>query len=187
MKLLTLSLFFIFITLSKSQHEYSIKRFNCKSFDQKVLKFENCSVTNLGQTKLLTIIMRFNKDLEKPFYLQVIMAKKTASNYFQDYFRTELIEYCGVMDGSKTNPLFKMILDALGSVPVLIHKCPYKSGLLNASNIPLDANKLMAFPLTGVYKTELTFYNKKKDPLALMRFDEDRKSTNVKEMSRYQF
>lgn len=185
MKLLSLFFIFLFILVSESYNHHTIKRFKCKSFDQQLAKFEECSAKNLGQKKLLNIVLRLYKDVPNPFYLYVIIAKKTKQNYFQDYFRTELINFCAVMEGAKTNPIFRMVLDALGPAGELIHPCPYKAGLLNASNISFDSEKVN-IPITGLFKSEITFYNKKKTPLAMMRIDEEIMDEKIKDTKRLQ-
>lgn len=187
MKLSVLFAIFFLITSSKSHEEFRIKRFKCKSFDQQVFTVQNCSVRDTERKIYYSIVFKLNKYLPKPFYLQIVLAKRTASNYFQDYFRTDLIEVCGVMEEMKINPFFKTILDALGSVPDLIHPCPYKAGILNASNIIVEKSKIFHFPLLGVYKSEYNFYNKKKAPLAFIRIDQERKADNVKDTKRFQF
>jgi hypothetical protein len=113
------------------------------------------------------------KTLDKPIYLQLSVGRKTIGNYFQDYFRTELIEICAVMNGAKTNPFFKGMIDGLGKTgSELLHPCPYKAGFINGSGLTFDNTKTYNFALSGTYKIEWNFYSKAKTPLGLIRSNE---------------
>lgn len=156
---------------TKPKHYYKFIR--CKSFDPKSVRVEFCNLNITKDVNIFNLGFTLLKNLTKPIYLQYSIARKTSGNFFQDYFRTELIEFCGVMTGAKTNPFLKGILDGVGkTAPELIHHCPYKAGLLNASNLIIDGSKTFNFPLEGTYKIELTFYGKSKTPLGLIRTDE---------------
>jgi hypothetical protein len=78
-----LSFYFAFF---EAQH--SFKRLKCKSFDENLIRINNCSLNE----NILNLVVTLLKDARKPFYVHVVMAKKTKENFYQDYFRTELIE-----------------------------------------------------------------------------------------------
>jgi hypothetical protein len=84
------------------------------------------------------------------------------------------------MDGLGTDAFIKKTIEGLGSVPDLIHPCPYKAGIINVSNIELDVSKMMRFPLAGIFKVEYTFYTKKKTPFFNLRVDEEITSSEKK-------
>lgn len=159
------------ITANDREHTYRFIK--CQSFDPKIIRVEFCSINNTKTLTNLKIGLTLINTLNKPIYLQFSIARKTAGNYFQDYFRTELIEFCSVMEGANANPFFKGILDGIGkTAPNLIHPCPYKAGFIDASNLTIDSTKTFNFPLPGTYKVELTFYGKSKKPFGLIRTNE---------------
>lgn len=162
--------------IDRNNIKHSYKFVRCKSFDPQTIKFEICGTRVEKNWRYFDIGFRVLKTLNKPFFLQYTIARKTKDNYFQDYFRTELIEICGVMEGAKnTNPFLKGVLAAVGSsAPELIHPCPYNVGFVNATNIKYDTSKTFYFPIYGHFKIELMIYSKKKTPMTLFRTDEER-------------
>ena len=101
----------------------------------------------------------------------MLIRKKTKENFYQDFFKTELIELCSVMEGAATNPMFKATLDSIKkTAPMLIHECPYE-GYVNATGVVIDTSKGMEVLMSGIYKLELFFYKKNKTPLGKLRFN----------------
>lgn len=163
------TLFLIFLLISSTQLH---RNFKCKSFDQKSIIVDHCNVQKVQRDFVYNMALKVLKNLTKPVYLRCVIGRKTNQNYFQDYFRSEMIEYCGAMDGGLTNPFFKGFIDAfVKAAPELIHPCPYLVGPLNSS-FSIDHAKVFNLGISGTYKVELTFYNKKKMPLASVRSDQ---------------
>jgi hypothetical protein len=159
----------------------SYKFIRCKSFDPKTARVEFCSINQTKTLNTFNVGFTLFKTLNKPIYLQYVVARKTQQNYFQDYFRTELIEICSVFEGASTNPFFKGILDNVGkSAPNLIHPCPFKAGLVDGSNLTVERRKTFTFELPGTYKIELAIYTKNKAPLGLIRTNEVIENSLVK-------
>lgn len=166
------SLFFFFSLICSASFQATRKNFKCKSFDPKTIQFEFCKIEAKDGSFIFFVSANLLKNISKPLYLQASIARKTKQNYFQDYFRTELIECCDVLSGGKTNPFIKGIIDGIGkNVPDLIHPCPYLTGLINVSFVMNDA-KTYNFGISGTYKIELNFYTKRKLPFFMVRSDQ---------------
>jgi len=59
---------------------------------------------------------------------------------FRQIIDTKQVEWCGIMDGSESNPILKFMIDQLRPTAArLFHKCPYE-GDLEVKNITMDSS-----------------------------------------------
>jgi hypothetical protein len=92
-------------------------------------------------------------------------------------FKSDLIEYCGIMDGADTNPMIKTIIVVLNeTAPTLFHKCPY-DGETSVTNVTIEADKALFFVPTGTYCSDLNVFDTNKKQIANIRMINDVKNT----------
>lgn len=174
-RLIFLAFLYTLITSESVDNPY--KNVRCKSFDPQVIKFDICKVNANQVKKSLNIAFTLFKPLNKPLYLQIITSKKTRENFYQEYIRTGLIDYCSTMEGAMTNVFVAGIIEGMrDSAPELIHPCPFNVGFVNVSNLVIDFTKTLNFLMAGNYKTEVSFYKKNKAPFAMVRLDQENQS-----------
>jgi len=152
-----------------SENGHRIKSVECTSLDNKSVSVDYCFVKAYSR-KLSTLNMKFDfhRKFPKPIYIQYILGRKTNGNFCQIIFKSDLIEFCGIMEGVDANPLIKNIVHMLNeTAPQLFHKCPYE-GQIVVTNATIQVEKsLIAFP-SGIYCTELnSFDDKKKQVMAV--------------------
>lgn len=167
----SLTLFYLLILIITYTKAEFYKKIQCKSFDRDLVRFDICAVGKLKNIDSLDIGFMLFKEVNKPLYLQITASRKMRENYFQEFFRTNLIEYCDLMNGLKTNFFVaSLVNDIKKTAPAFIHPCPFE-GFINGSNLIVDSKKINNFWIKGIFKLEFTFYKKNKRPLAMARID----------------
>jgi hypothetical protein len=148
---------------SNSPNIHRLKSIECKSLDKKSMSVDYCFVKAYSR-KLTTLNLKFDlhKKFPKPLYIQYILGRKTSGNYCQNIYKSDLIEFCGIMEGVDANPLIKNIFHLLNATaPQLLHKCPYE-GHVVVTNVTLAMEKsIISFP-SGTYCTEFNIFDDKK-------------------------
>jgi len=180
--ILSIILFQIFVidltlSASESQNLNRIRSLECKSLDNKTVKFDVCFVKAYSR-KITAFSVKFtlNRVLQKPFYIQYILSRKTSGNFCQNMFKSDLIEFCGLMDGADANPMIKNIIMVLNeTAPQLFHKCPYE-GETSVTNVTIQVEKALFFIPTGIYCSDVNVFDSKKNQLANIRLINDIKN-----------
>lgn len=148
-----------------------IKSVECKSLDNKTISFEFCYIKAYSR-KFVTLNIKFNvgRRVQKPIYIQYIVGHKTSGNSCQQFYKSDLIEFCGLMDENNANPLVKSIINVLNyTAPQLFHKCPYE-GQIEVINATIHGEKAFVLFPTGTYCAEWNFFDDKKKQIASFKF-----------------
>lgn len=179
--LLTISfqLFIIDLTFSalENQSVDRIKSLDCKSIDNKTIKFDFCYAKSYSR-KITTLNIKFtlHKVMHKPFYFQYILSRRSNGNVCQNMFTSDLVEICDLMDGVDTNPMIKNVVLLLNeTAPTLLHKCPYE-GETTVTNVTIEPAKALVFFPSGTYCSEFNFFNNKKKQIANVRMIQEIKN-----------
>jgi len=165
---------FIFLSLAGAAEKPNytrIKSIECKSLDNKTITFEFCYVKAYSR-KLVTLNMKYNivRRLQKPIYVQYIAGRKTSGNTCQQYYKSDLFDFCDFMDENNANPLVKSIVNVLNyTAPQLFHKCPYE-GQIEVINATVHGEKAFVLFPTGTYCAEWNIFDDKKKPIASFKF-----------------
>lgn len=180
--LLTVSLKFLVFELtfsaSENQSFNRIKSLDCKSMDNKTVTFNFCYAKAYSR-KLVTVNVKFtlHKVMRKPFYVEYILSHRTNLNVFQNMFKSNLIEYCDLMDGMDTNPMIKNVILVLNeTAPTLFHKCPYE-GVTTLTNVTIESANGLIFIPSGTFCSELNFFDRKRKPLAAVKMIHENKNS----------
>ncbi|KAL7014482.1 hypothetical protein ACKWTF_015957 [Chironomus riparius] len=100
-----------------------LKSIECINFDNKTTTIEFCYVRAYSR-KFVTLNVKFKlfRKFEKPLYIQYVLSRKSSGNFCQNIYKSDLIEFCGIMDGADVNPFVKSVINILNSTaPQLFH------------------------------------------------------------------
>ncbi|KAL7013106.1 hypothetical protein ACKWTF_015197 [Chironomus riparius] len=139
---------------------------------------ENFNVTGYGYVKNCTVKpysrnhstlnfgYTFNKQVDRPFYVRILMLYKFGNIYREVYKTT--IEVCSILDNIESQPVFKVYISAIKKTfGDLLHKCPY-SGSGEFINITIDETETrnnILYP-EGFFKVCVTFLKPADQPIA---------------------
>lgn len=166
-KAMKIKTFFILTSITSifTQHNYSnfdngfrLTGMQCKSYDKTHFEYDFCFIKKISLAKSsINLALNLKRPLEKPLNLQIILSRKTQGNFFQTYLKTELVEFCGVLEGAKAHSYMKLIFESIrNTAPMIMKGCPFEK-YINASNIVYDGTKSFHIMVPGVYKTEFFF------------------------------
>ncbi|KAL7014480.1 hypothetical protein ACKWTF_015955 [Chironomus riparius] len=163
---------------SKSPNSNRIKSVECKSLDNKTVEFEFCYAKAFSRkTTAFNVKFKLHRIMQKPFYIQYILSRRTSGNVCQNIFKSDLIEFCGLMDGMDANPMIKNIILILNeTAPTLFHKCPYE-GETAVTNATIQDDKALFFIPTGTYCSEVNFFDNKKKQYVNVKMINDIKNS----------
>ncbi|CAG9811654.1 unnamed protein product [Chironomus riparius] len=158
------------LSVSSSQSIHRIKSVECISLDNKSLSVDFCFVKAYSrQVSTLNLKFDFHRKFPKPIYIQYILGRKNSGNFCQNIFKSDLIEFCELMEGVAANPMIQNLFHLLNdTAPQLFQKCPYQGSII-VTNATFDLEKsLVVFP-SGLYCTELNSFDDKKKQVTAVK------------------
>ena len=95
-------------------------------------------------------------------YVKYILSRKSSGNFYQNIYKSDFFEFCGIMEGADVNPFVKTIINTLNdTAPQLFHKCPYEGEIEVINATILGEKAFLLFP-TATYCAELLIFDNKK-------------------------
>jgi hypothetical protein len=162
--ILTFFVYFSFEAKNKENFTSGVRLTSAKcESDNTTFRFTFCNLKPVSRkVVVLNLGLEFLVPYPKPIYSQIIVFYRYG-NIFREIINTHKIEMCELIDGTASNPIFKLIFEWINSAaPDFLHKCPY-TGKLNLTNYSMDFETLdkttMLFP-EGTYKSVTDFFLK---------------------------